>query len=200
MQVASQEGQTIYHITKDNYSQILPQLKLSSHVMSDIRDAISAGREVTAHEKNIRVNGWSDSGYVILDPKYGTGAYLIDGGANGGYAFFMGSLLGYAILMGLYAIEGRAFTAAAMAEALPLLLAVLIPTIVMFTAFIAFMVATDDENYTNSLCFLSGMGTGLSVAGGVIGALAKSLFVGIIGGSIASAVSYGSSVGCFKGA
>lgn len=55
MQVASQKGQIIYHITKDNYSQILPQLKLSSHVMSDIRDTISAGREVTAHERNISV-------------------------------------------------------------------------------------------------------------------------------------------------
>lgn len=87
IQIASQEGQTIYHITKDNYSQILPKLKLSSHVMGDIRDAISAGREVTAHEKNIRVNGWSGTGYIVIDPKNGTGAYLIGGGADGGATF-----------------------------------------------------------------------------------------------------------------
>ena len=68
--------------------------------MSDIRDAISAGREVTAHEKNIRVNGWSDSGYVILDPKYGTGAYLIDGGANGGFALTAGNTFGNFLSMG----------------------------------------------------------------------------------------------------
>lgn len=165
--------------------------------MTDTVNA-SVGRTM-ALEKTINYKGYKGSGYIIIDPQTGSGAYLIDGGANGGFAFFVGSLLGYAILMSLYAIEGGAFTAAAMAEALPLLLAVLIPTIVMFTAFITFMVATDDKNYTNSLCFLSGMGARLSVAGGVIGALVKSLFVGIIGGSIASAVSFGSAVGCFKG-
>lgn len=31
--------------------------------MSDIRDAISAGREVTAHERNISVKDWTGLGY-----------------------------------------------------------------------------------------------------------------------------------------
>ena len=92
MQVASQEGQTIYHITKDNYSQILPQLKLSSHVMSDIRNAINAGKQVTVHEKNISYKGWSGNGYIIIDPNTGAGAYLIDGGAN---ERFISALFGF---------------------------------------------------------------------------------------------------------
>ena len=68
IQIAQQQGQTIYTINKDNYSQILPNLKLSSSVIIDIRNAVNAGRVVTAHERNISVKGWSGSGYIIIDP------------------------------------------------------------------------------------------------------------------------------------
>ena len=84
LQIAQQQGQTIYTITKENYNQVLPKLSLSANVMSDIQNAINADKVVTVHEKNISYKGWHGSGYVILDPKYGTGAYLIGGGFNGG--------------------------------------------------------------------------------------------------------------------
>lgn len=58
--------------------------------MSDICDAISAGREVTAHERNISVKGWTGLGYVILALTTGAGAYLIGGGADGGMINFFG--------------------------------------------------------------------------------------------------------------
>ena len=86
IQIAQEQGQTIYTITKENYNQVLPKLSLSANVMSDIQNAINADKVVIVHEKNISYKGWHGSGYVILDPKYGTGAYLIDGGADGGYA------------------------------------------------------------------------------------------------------------------
>lgn len=89
LQLASQQGQTIYTITKDNFSQVLPKLSLSSNVISDIRHAIHAGKQVTVHEKNINHQGWNGSGYIILDPTNGTGAYLIDGGANGGILYML---------------------------------------------------------------------------------------------------------------
>lgn len=88
LQIAQQQGQAIYTINKDNYTQILPKLNLSSSVITDIRNAVNAGRVVTAHERNISVKGWSGSGYIIIDPNSGAGAYLIDGGANGAINFF----------------------------------------------------------------------------------------------------------------
>lgn len=84
IQIAQEQGQTIYTINKDNYSQILPKLKLSSSVLTDIRNAVNAGRVVTTHERNISVKGWKGSGYIIIDPNTGTGAYLIDGGGEWG--------------------------------------------------------------------------------------------------------------------
>ena len=128
MQVASQKGQTIYHITKDNYSQILPQLKLSSHVMSDICDAISAGCEVTAHERNISVKVWTGLGYVILALTTGAGAYLIGGGADGGMINFFGENQNLIVLLlGIAAIAN---------VSLPFLF---IP-VLLITIFLAFMI------------------------------------------------------------
>lgn len=69
IQIAQQQGQTIYTINKDNFSQILPKLNLSSSVITDIRNAVNAGRIVTAHERNISVKGWSGTGYIVLDPE-----------------------------------------------------------------------------------------------------------------------------------
>lgn len=128
MQIASQKGQTIYHITKDNYSQILSQLKLSSHVMSDICDAISAGCEVTAHERNISVKGWTDLGYVILALTTGAGAYLIGGGADGGMINFFGENQNLIVLLlGIAAIAN---------VSLPFLFLL----VLLITIFLAFMI------------------------------------------------------------
>ena len=57
MQVASQKGQTIYTITKENYNQVLPKLSLSANVMSDIQNAINADKVVTVHEKISAIRG-----------------------------------------------------------------------------------------------------------------------------------------------
>ncbi len=89
IQIAQEQGQTVYTITQDNYSQIIPKLSLSANVMTDIRDNVAVGRTVTVHEKTINYKGWKGSGYIIIDPQTGSGAYLIDGGANGGYAFIV---------------------------------------------------------------------------------------------------------------
>lgn len=73
------------------YSQIIPKLSLSTNVMTDIRDNVAVGRTVTVHEKTIHYKGWKGSGYIIIDPQTGSGAYLIDGGANGSHVSFSAS-------------------------------------------------------------------------------------------------------------
>lgn len=54
LQIAAEQGQTIYTITQQNYDDVLPKLHLSSNVMTDIRDNVAMGRTVTVHEHNIR--------------------------------------------------------------------------------------------------------------------------------------------------
>ncbi len=83
LQIASEQGQKIFTITKENYNEAISQISLSSGAMEDIRNAINAGKQVTTHQSNINYKGWHGSGYIILDERTGAGAYLISGGANG---------------------------------------------------------------------------------------------------------------------
>ena len=47
--------------------------------MTDIRNGVNAGKTVTAHDTQIMLNSWSGTGYTILDPASGAGAYMISG-------------------------------------------------------------------------------------------------------------------------
>ena len=85
LSLAAQQGQTIYTITKANYAEVLPKLNHSNVVMTDIRNGINAGKTVTVHDTQIRLNGWQGTGYTILDPESGAGAYMIGGGLDGGF-------------------------------------------------------------------------------------------------------------------
>ncbi len=51
---------------------------------SRVQQALDAGHEVTIHERPITESGWKGAGYTLIDPTTGAGAYLIDGGSNGG--------------------------------------------------------------------------------------------------------------------
>lgn len=85
LSLAAQQGQTIYTITKANYAEVLPKLNHSDVVITDIRNGINAGKTVTVHDTQITLNGWSGTGYTILDPESGAGAYMIGGGLDGGF-------------------------------------------------------------------------------------------------------------------
>ncbi|MEW6104432.1 MAG: hypothetical protein AB1630_11575, partial [bacterium] len=84
MQIANSQGIPVYQLTKDNISQVLPILQVSSDVKSDLQDSINAGKVVTIPRSNITYNGWNGIGYIILDPDTGAGAYMISGGLAGG--------------------------------------------------------------------------------------------------------------------
>jgi len=69
-----------------NISQILPNLHLSSDIISEIQTEVAKGKEVTTHTSNVSVPGWTGAGYIVIDPKTGDGGYYISGGSNGGFA------------------------------------------------------------------------------------------------------------------
>ena len=46
--------------------------------------SLNAGHTVTIHERPISLNGWSGSGYMVVDNITGNSAFIIGGGINGG--------------------------------------------------------------------------------------------------------------------
>jgi hypothetical protein len=83
LQIANDQGISVYTINQSNINNVLPQLQVSAEVIADIINAVNAGKEVTVSRTNINVNGWIGCGYIISDPLTGAGAYMISGGTNG---------------------------------------------------------------------------------------------------------------------
>lgn len=81
--IASQQGQKIWTIDKNNLAFALNRINLSTDAEADIRNAVNAGKIATAHESRINFNGWIGEGYVLKDVNTGAGAYMISGGGNG---------------------------------------------------------------------------------------------------------------------
>jgi len=94
--IAAAEGQKIWTITQENLEFALSSINLSAEVESEIRNSVLAGQIATAHEAQLNYFGWVGSGYLLIDPETGAGAYKIAGGANGGELLtIVSALLGY---------------------------------------------------------------------------------------------------------
>ncbi|WP_019520166.1 transglutaminase-like domain-containing protein, partial [Faucicola boevrei] len=164
LQIASSQGQTIYTVTKANYSEILPKLNHSTDVMTDVRNAINAGKEVTISQKQINAFGWSGTGYIVLDPESGVGAYMIGGGADGGILPMIGGL-GVGILFSIIlASFGAAVTAGG-----SLILLALAAIVLAITAYYLWSNYTDDQRQ----CFWQGFDTGAILGGAGAASLVK---------------------------
>lgn len=82
--IASQQGQKVWTIDKNNLAFALNRINLSTDAEADIRNAVNTGKIATAHESRVNFNGWVGEGYTLIDPNTGAGAYMISGGGNGG--------------------------------------------------------------------------------------------------------------------
>ncbi len=91
--IASAEGQKIWTIGQNNLDLALEVINLSVEVENEIRSAVNAGNIATAHEAQIVFGGWVGSGYLLIDPETGAGAYKIAGGGNGSVIEVLISLL-----------------------------------------------------------------------------------------------------------
>ncbi|GAA0847905.1 hypothetical protein GCM10009113_25050 [Marinobacter szutsaonensis] len=85
LELANAQGQRIWTIDNSNLDQALAQINLSDEVETEIRNSVLAGNIATTHEYPITLGNWIGSGYLLLDPETGAGAYKIAGGANGGF-------------------------------------------------------------------------------------------------------------------
>ena len=74
----------IYAITAENIDTVLPLLAVSQEVKTDIINGIHAGQHAIVPQREIQQGNWQGSGYIIQDSITGAGAYLLEGGLNGG--------------------------------------------------------------------------------------------------------------------
>ncbi|RKZ42105.1 MAG: hypothetical protein DRR00_31180, partial [Candidatus Parabeggiatoa sp. nov. 3] len=74
----------IYAITAENIDTVLPLLSVSQEVKTDIINGIHAGQHAIVPQREIQHGNWQGSGYIIQDSITGAGAYLLEGGLNGG--------------------------------------------------------------------------------------------------------------------
>lgn len=72
---ANAQGQRIYQITPANQGTTLPNIHHHLDTMTEIRTALAAGLEVITHTDAVSIPGWSETGYIILDPGTGSGAF-----------------------------------------------------------------------------------------------------------------------------
>jgi len=84
LKIANDQGIPIYTVNNTNISTVLTQLQIDHDVKTDIRNAVNAGKVVTVSKTNINYNGWKGVGYIIINPTTGDGAYMINGGMDGG--------------------------------------------------------------------------------------------------------------------
>ncbi|PVZ71899.1 hypothetical protein [Pelagibaculum spongiae] len=101
LQVAAQQGQKIFTLTQENIDQ-LNNISIDSATKNEIRNAISQGKTVQVHEREINYFGWSGSGYIIENPETGSGAYKITGGANGSWEALDEDLAGWLTAIGFF--------------------------------------------------------------------------------------------------
>ncbi len=81
---AIDQGQPLFQIDQNNYTQRLAAMQLSADAESEIANAAAAGMIIIAHKSEIQNRGWSGSGYVILDPNSGAALHRVEGGLAGG--------------------------------------------------------------------------------------------------------------------
>ncbi|WNG57480.1 hypothetical protein F0U59_23965 [Archangium gephyra] len=182
---ASASGQRIYTVTQANFTTALPHLALPARTLEDIRSAVSAGKEVTVHERPIEINGSLEVGYAVLDVETGAGAYLIDGGANGGKLMLMalGGVLG--ALTGLFVTALLAAPAAIPLAAIPaggVLAGLLLFGFVL--AFHSLMFAMVLDNNSDYACFSGAFFFGFAETFHAIAWIARIVrYAGFLGGA-----------------
>lgn len=77
------QGQRLYTIDVSNLSTALPLIDARPEVLEDITNAVNAGKVAYIHQSRLVEGTWSGSGYALLDPETGAGAFTLDGGFNG---------------------------------------------------------------------------------------------------------------------
>ncbi|HMN43126.1 MAG TPA: transglutaminase-like domain-containing protein [Povalibacter sp.] len=84
-EIAVSQGRRIVGADQSNLASALAQVSLAPEAAQEVSAAVAAGRLAILHTGTVSVPGWTGSGYLLIDPSTGAGAYKISGGMNGGF-------------------------------------------------------------------------------------------------------------------
>ncbi|RBW51403.1 transglutaminase-like domain-containing protein [Marinobacter sp. F3R11] len=184
LSLAMAQGQRIYTLTSENASS-LSQITIDSEARSEIQSALQRGYEVTAHAQPINVNGWEGSGYSIIDPERGVGAYKISGGVSGG--FLDDDTANLLTLLGI----GGGLVGILASVGLLVLLSGVISLVLALNGFLEFSSSIDGTNCSNSGAaeLYVGLVFGAAVLGLLFGGLAAFALLTWVGFFAAGAIS-----------
>jgi hypothetical protein len=84
LEAAVTQGISLFTLTQANVATALPLLSIDDSLKDTLRQAVQAGRTVVIPQRELTLGKYTGIGYVVSDPLTGSGAYLIDGGFNGG--------------------------------------------------------------------------------------------------------------------
>ncbi|MCF6258160.1 MAG: hypothetical protein L3K25_17985 [Gammaproteobacteria bacterium] len=111
MAIASAEGQRIWTIDQTNLNTALAAINLDTDIENEICSAVNAGKIVTAHDTPVAFAGSTVTGYLLIDPTTGAGAYKVGGGQNGAWLFW-GTIIFLGIMLYLALMSGNIIGAA----------------------------------------------------------------------------------------
>lgn len=81
---AEKEGTALVTLTKKNYNETISGVSADRDTLAEVEQAVEQGYTVILPEKETVLNDWKGTGYLILNPETGAGAYRISGGLSGG--------------------------------------------------------------------------------------------------------------------
>jgi len=119
IQIANEQQIPVYKVDNSNLTQILSLLQVDSETKQAVSNSVNSGKVVYIPQRNIDFYGWEGTGYIILDPETGAGAYQIKG-MNGG-EFWVGLCMLYPKLCDFINILLHALVWAGIAAAIVLI-------------------------------------------------------------------------------
>jgi transglutaminase-like putative cysteine protease len=84
LSIANSLGIPIVKIDSSNIDNVLPTLSIDGDVSQDVQDAVAVGNVVYVPAAEFSYGSWAGTGYIVLNPATGEGAYQISGGLSGG--------------------------------------------------------------------------------------------------------------------
>lgn len=175
LEYAAKNNIPIHSITKENLAEEITKLDLSDQLKSEIRSSVNAGKVVIIPEKEITINQWSGIGYMVLDPDTFACGYMISGGMAGG------SMTAFQVVMEVFLNVALGLGTMVICMILAYFFPVLIPifAVVGYISIVCSIcnIATHLVNFIDTgeviefqkamielstLCFLVGIGSGLS--------------------------------------
>lgn len=102
LEYATENNIPIHAISKENISSEISTINISEQVKQEISSSVNSGKIVIIPEREIEINQWSGTGYMVLDPDTFACGYMISGGLAGG-AMTAGQVIGEYIQ---YVVQG----------------------------------------------------------------------------------------------